>query len=196
MSPLLPAGMKSLGKSCFANCVKLTGTSILHGVKEVPSRAFMGCTSLSVIGLSKNLIKIGSKAFEATVLEKVDFQPTALSMIETDAFKNCEKLMTVCLPYTLNTLENGAFSGCSALDSVACAVTTPLSIKAGVFTAIMRNAKLYVPHVSVNIYKAAPIWKNFSGIGPWVKKEMGNVNNDEAINVSDVSSLINHILCS
>ncbi len=60
----------------------------------------------------------------------------------------------------------------------------------------MRNAKLYVPHVSVNIYKAAPIWKNFSGIGPWVKKEMGNVNNDEAISVSDVSSLINHILCS
>ena len=52
---------------------------------------------------------------------------------------------------------------------------------------------LHVPASALEAYRTAPYWKNFSNIiGD--AAQLGDVNSDGLVNISDVSSLINYLL--
>ena len=82
--------------------------------------------------------------------------------IGAHAFDECSEMTSVYIPNTVTVINESAFWRCSSLQSVTCfAITTPLLNGTNIFY-IYNN--LYVPIVSLEEYKSASVWKNFSNI--------------------------------
>lgn len=82
--------------------------------------------------------------------------------IGAHAFEECTKMISISIPNTVNVINENAFWGCSSLQSVTCfATTTPLMSGSNIF---YQYNDLYVPIVSLEEYKSASVWKNFSNI--------------------------------
>lgn len=82
--------------------------------------------------------------------------------IGAHAFEECTEMTSIYIPNTVTVINDMAFWRCSSLQSVTCfAITTPLMNGANIFN---RYNNLYVPIVSLEEYKSASVWKNFSNI--------------------------------
>ena len=93
--------------------------------------------------------------------------PNGPTAIYYYAFQNCSHLTAIEIPASVETLGFGAFAGCSSLAEVKVHAIDPSSIELddGVFDEVdLSKATLYVPHGSVEAYKAAPVWQDFGNI--------------------------------
>ena len=99
-------------------------------------------------------------------------------------------------------IPNYLFYGCTYLDEVTACATTPPSANANCFKNY--EARLYVPKNSVNAYRSANVWKDFSNITGvdvgdddepvvpgWV---VGDVDGNGKVNIDDVTALIQLLL--
>ena len=131
-----------IGQYAFRNCYNLTGVEIGSNVKTIGFDAFWNCTALSSITIPHNVTTISSWAFEGC---------TALERVEIGS--------------GMTTIGGSAFSGCTNLEYIICAATTPPTINSSTFpSALYNSAFVFVPKASVNAYKNANYWKNFSVI--------------------------------
>ena len=112
ISILFPSSLKSLGFSCFKNCLNLetvtfTGMSITEipedcfnncpklrtinlpsSIEIIHKRSFYGCTSISDIGLDKtNLKKILEEAFKGSSLS-IAILPSSTTFLDSQCFFN------------------------------------------------------------------------------------------------------------
>lgn len=99
-------------------CRKQTGNYVVPAtVKGLTARSFASNRYLKTLSLQKNSVLdlVATQAFEACVnLTSVDLSATkSLTMIEEEAFLDCQKLASVKLPNGLLDIRAGAFSGCS-----------------------------------------------------------------------------------
>ena len=159
-----------------------------------PPRCSMGGTE--VVKLPAMVKVVGANAFDSnTVLKSIEIN-NGVTEIQKQAFAAMTALLTIIIPESVTIIDTKAFSDCAGLSEIHTLITNPANVTLGdyVFYGVPKNTcKLYVPRGSLQLYKKADQWKDFLNI----KEEgglIGDVNGDGAVNVTDVTTLVNMIL--
>ncbi len=97
------------------------------------------------------------------------FVEDGVTTIGATAFRYCYNLSNVVIGKDVTTIYEDAFFNDSALSSITCkAINPPVlsTLKSGVFYGVDKSIPLYVPGPSLDLYRAADGWKDFTNILP------------------------------
>lgn len=160
-SVILPSTIETIEGDAFHNCPKLASINIPDGVKSIGSYAFAGDLQLAEITLPQSIETIGRNAFAATGLLSLVL-PEGVTVTSQDMCYNCQKLTSLTLPTTITNIGYHSFDECNALVEIHCKATTPPTLEQYAFEDVVKERKIYVPHDSVEAYKAADGWSDFA----------------------------------
>ena len=140
-----------------------TGDYVVPGsVTEIGLRAFYDCEGLTAVTLPEGLITIGQANFGHCIGLKEVVIPNSVTSIGSTAFSLCTGLTKVTIGSGVTTIGAMSFMSCTALTTIYNYAVTPQEIDFYTFLQVPTAAcTLYVPEESVELYKAAPVWKNF-----------------------------------
>ena len=162
-----------------------TGDYAVPGsVTEIGIRAFYDCEGLTAITLPEGLISIGQANFGHCIGLKEVVIPNSVTSIGATAFSACTGLTKLTIGSGVTTIGAMSFMSCTALTTIYNYAVTPQEIDFYTFLQVPTAAcTLYVPEESVELYKAAPVWKNFNvqgiaGTGVREVKEVREVKDD------------------
>ena len=207
-----PVGSVSLGEddnkdetSCFHNCPlekiyigrtigrgtpfvdKKTLSSVSFGenIKEIPS--FCGCAGLTSISLPNSIEKIESQAFERCEnLSSIQLSDK-IKLIPWRAFYGCKSLKEITIPSSVTALGGSTFHLCNGLTSIISLNPTPPTLTSNTFDEeTEKNATLYVPIGSKNLYMISPHWENFFNI---VETDLSSINGVQIDNDNTIQSV-------
>ena len=165
----------TIGELAFAGCSGLTSVTIPNSVTTIEGYAFDECSALTSITIPNSVTTIGDGAFSGcSGLTSVTI-PNSVTTIGSWAFCNCSGLTSVTIPNSVTTIGSWAFEGCSGLTSVTCEATTPPACGRDCFYDVDKSIPLYVPTGSVDAYKTADEWKDFTDIRP-ISTAIENIN--------------------
>ena len=160
----IPNSVTSIGEYAFYKCSGLTSVTITNSVTSIEVGAFSGCYGLTSITIPNSVTSIGDGAFEyCSGLTSVTI-PNSVTSIRQYAFCGCSGLTAITIPNSVTSIGDGAFSECSALTSITCAANTPPSCVYNCFNYVNKSIPVYVPANSINAYKKADGWKDFTNI--------------------------------
>ena len=91
-------------------------------------------------------------------LSRVD----GITEIPSRAWRNYTELAEVELPEGINSIGYEAFSGCTTLEYIDCYAPVPPKLGSDVFKDVDAGLVVFVPESSVDIYRAAEGWKEFT----------------------------------
>ena len=135
-------------------------------VTTIGKYAFYYCTGLQSADISGSVTSIGQYAFSECVgLEEVTISSPVKS-IGSHAFEKCSELTSITLPSSVTSIGDYAFSSCSGLTRIeSLAENPPVCDGDNVFNKINNETcELAVPEKSINAYKTADGWKEFTKI--------------------------------
>lgn len=160
---VLPTSVTSIGSRSFCGTIYLTNVNI---PKEV---TFSGTTKIFYLSsITSAIIPEGSTEipqdmfYKCFNLNSVTI-PEGVKIIQSGNF-GYSALESVTLPSTIEQIISDAFSQISTLKEVHCKAVTPPSCYNTPFYNSQTNCILYVPTGSLNAYKSADVWKEFSEI--------------------------------
>ena len=120
----LPATVKSIGKSAFADCKSLGAIDLPDGLTRINDHAFENCASLHHIVVPNLVKQLGSDTFmNCASLDSVVISGF-IDKIESDVFRYCHSLRTVSLPISVKSIGDNAFEECTSLTDI----NLPISI--------------------------------------------------------------------
>ena len=90
--------------------------------------------------------------------------PNSVTSIEEEAFFGCSSVTSVTIGNSVTTIGEWAFLNCFSLTSIVCEANTPPNCDDYCFGYINKSIPVYVPANSVETYKAANEWKDFTNI--------------------------------
>lgn len=125
----------------------MTSAEIGDCLTSIGYSAFYMCTSLSSITIPNSVVGIYGDYTSGNI---------------RGAFTYCTSLSNVEIGSGILWIDDYAFYGCTALTSVMVNATSPPSISSNTFGNTNSNFIIYVPSASVNAYKSASGWSNFS----------------------------------
>lgn len=201
-----PEGFTSLGEESFAHTAihTITFPSTLATVSRqafydvdnlqnivfsqqttIGDETFIYCDGIKEVVFPTTLTNIGTSAFyycqglSSVVLNE------GLTSIGDYAFYNCNALTEITLPSTLQTL-NGyyAFRDCDNLTRVTCNTIVPPYVNNNNVTG-KSGLDLYVPQLSVNVYKQTSGWDQFNIHGINVMPDNIVIRSDYNLNWPD-----------
>lgn len=185
----VPDNLPVYGNYCYMNCKALSVDSLHFGpaVRRIGKLAFNGVKRLRSVVLPDQLHDVGMYAFaECDSLRRIEFGrgltvipgsicwknprleevvlPEGIDSIWGGAFAYCTQLRHITLPSTITYLGSGAFAHCSQLMKVVCLAQQPPRMDQilwddSTFTAIPREAVLYVPKGTKATYEADASWR-------------------------------------
>ena len=125
-----------------------------------------GCTKLKTVKYSKYWTTTGQYLFEdCTNLTKVIFpddSECSLTYFSPGTFRGCSSLKEIAIPSTIKSLASQVFYLCSNLETIYCKAGVPSWATTETFGNQFSSATIYVPIGSVDNYKTAAGWCNFS----------------------------------
>ncbi len=134
-----------IGFEAFYDCDSLTSVTIPNSVTTIGRYAFLGCSYLTSVII-----------------------PNSVTTIEEQAFNYCSSLTSVTIPDSVTEIKYGAFFNCSKLKSVYCKAITPPNrgelfcyydeYEETTIYEMVFGGRIYVPSVSVSVYKKAEYW--------------------------------------
>ena len=168
VSVIIPDGVTSIGGGAFGGCSSLASITIPDSITSIGDDAFYECTSLASVTIGNGVTSIGEYAFyRCSSLASVTIGDGVIS-IGNYAFNNCTSLASITIPDSVTSIGESAFWGCLSLAEVYCKPTTPPTGAAYMFyyyngaTNVQIGCEIYVPTESVNAYKRASYWRDYS----------------------------------
>ena len=160
----IPKSVSSIGICTFRDCTSLTSVTIPNSVTNIGSYAFLHCTSLTSVTIPNSVATIESHAFSGcSGLTSVTI-PNSVMDIGSYAFYSCTGLSSITIPNSVTSIEIYAFMDCSGLTSITSEATIPPSCGDASFFNVKKSIPVYVPANSVEAYKKAKEWKDFTNI--------------------------------
>lgn len=177
----LPSSVTSIANYTFYNCYKLGRISMPSGVTSIMEYAFNNCYSLASITIPNSVTSIGNYAFNNCNSLKSITLPSiggntvsgcyclesiilldSVTSIGTYAFYSCYGLSTITIPDNVTSIGTYAFYACYGIAEFHLKPTTPPAINANVFSSTSSDSTIYVPAASLETYKTASGWSNYS----------------------------------
>ncbi len=151
--------------------------------------AFYGCSGLTSVTIPNSVTSIGYSAFGyCSGLTSLTI-PNSVTSIGEFAFYGCSSLASLTIPNSVTNIGGEAFAECRGLDLIICEASTPPSCYDKCFYDINKSIPVYVPTNSINAYKEAIQWKDFSNILP-ISNDHLPISNDQtlALTLTDKNS--------
>ncbi len=171
----IPKSVVSIGYSAFTRCSAMTTITVEQGNRYYDSRndcnAIIKSSTNELIAGCKNsvipdsVVSIGKFAFSECSGESVVI-PNSVTRINRFAFLFCVEMTTVTIPSSVVFIEDLAFEQCTGLVEIRClAIEPPTCGRSDVFLEVDKSkCRLFVPKESIDKYKAAEGWKDFTHI--------------------------------
>ena len=155
--------VETIGPSAFTHAAHLQTIAIPDGVTTIRDAAFYNCTSLQKVSFPESVTKIETSVFyQCASLESIILPPN-ITEVATALFFQCTSLRSVTIPAAVTNIGLTPFLECNKLTEITCLATTPPTLHMMAFLQMAQaDITLYVPEESVELYKAAPGWKNFN----------------------------------
>jgi hypothetical protein len=160
VSVVIGDGVTSIGEYAFSDCSSMTSVTFGQGVTSIKKSAFSDCKILTSVTIPKNVTSIGN-----------------------NAFAYCYQLTWVTIGSGVKSIGDNAFFACNKMACVYCFATSLPEAGNNAFNTASDQKKctLYVPQESLELYKNAPVWKNFKSIEPLTLNEgVEDVHSDKA----------------
>lgn len=157
----IPSGVTSIGDSAFSGCSSLSSVTIPEGVTNIALWTFSTCTGLTSVTIPNSVTSISNSAFtQCHSLSNVTIG-SGLTSISQEAFSACISLSALTIPSGVTSIGSQAFRYCRSLSSITINAISPPTIGSYAL-ADTNNCPIYVPAESVETYKSASEWSNYS----------------------------------
>ena len=170
----IPDGVKHIGEYAFY-CANLTSIVIPKGVTSIGAFAFECCRGLTSIVIPAGVTSMGSWAFsECSNLASVVI-PEGVTSIGSWAFYNCSNLTSVTIPANVKSIGKLAFGYSGLTELIVQAVVPPVVEYdyLSTFSGVDEPIPVYVPAESIEAYRAAEGWNEFTNFLPIEEREEG-----------------------
>lgn len=155
----IPDSVITIGQQAFYN-TKLTDVYI--NAENIGQQAFANCQPLTSVTLGDSVRTIGLQSFQYdSNLTSIDFG-NGVTEIGQYVFDGCTGIKNITLPSSVTSIGNQAFQGCTFLETMTIKATTPPTIGTNAINTRVLY-RIYVPAESVETYKAASGWSDYSG---------------------------------
>ena len=153
----------TIGGYAFSSCGSLTSVNIPNSVTTIEVYAFSVCISLTSVTIPNSVTTIGQLAFSGcSSLTSVTI-PNSVTTIGSEAFSGCTNLKKVNIGKSVKDIGEYAFDYCTSITQISSEAVVPPTCESGVFTDINKSkCKLIVPKNSLDAYKQAYQWEDFS----------------------------------
>ncbi len=159
-SIVIPESVTSIGQYAFADCSSLTSVIIPEGLTSIDDEAFYHCTSLVSINIPERVSYLGSSAFGYCSSLTSIVIPESVTSIYGCTFEYCTSLTSIVIPESVTSIWVAAFRNCANLTAVYCLREDPPT--GGLEMFYNTGCLIYVPAGSVEAYKSAQYWRDYS----------------------------------
>lgn len=198
---VMPAEVSSVDGYAFSANTKMQSLTLSKGVGDIDMYTFVECAALEEVNVAEGsehymsdngvlLTADARKLIYYPIKRKAEVYevPEGVEQIAPMAFYRSNNLSTLMLPSTLTSIEELAFYGARSFLRIVCGAAVPPSWSmsdevsgAGLFDNIVYSqATLYVPDESVDAYRKASGWKNFTNILPLSAAGIDDVTVEES----------------
>lgn len=163
----LPSSLTTIGSYAFYYNMELSSVDFAEGLTHIEYDAFGECKKLNNLKFPTTLYYIGGYAFSNNKsLSSIAFNE-GLFQIADNAFNDCDALTEITLPSSLVLANESPFDYCDNLMKVTClSIEPPYMTDQIPYGLSMDGRELYVPALSLNVYKQTTGWDRFPTIKP------------------------------
>ena len=175
----IPNSVTSIGDNAFYQCTGLASVEIPNSVKSIGDNAFSGCSGLNSLTIGNSVKSIGYAAFGGCKGLTSLTIPNSVTSIGEYAFSGCTGLTSLTIGSNVKTIEVAAFAYCSGLSMMMVKASEPPTLTdPNVFDGVTPSIQIYVPYGSIDKYKEAPGWNEFTNYQPIITGYGQNTDSD------------------